>query len=139
MSRPKLGLRKREEIVAQQVGPKFEIKWGHGELTFPASSLRSWQSVREPRLPQCATGQRHRLRMSRKGDCWDNAVVESFFATLKKELIHRRPWPTVRRAREAIAEYIELFYNSRRMHSTLGYISPVEFENRFDQEAALAA
>ncbi len=49
--------------------------------------------------------------MSRKGDCWDNAVVESFFATIKKELIHRRPWPKVREVRQAIVEYIEVFYN----------------------------
>lgn len=74
--------------------------------------------------------------MSRKGDCWDNAVVESFFATLKKDLIHRRPWPTVPAARAAIAEYIEVFYNRRRKHSTLGYLSPSEFERRFEQEAA---
>ena len=74
--------------------------------------------------------------MSRKGDCWDNAVVESFFATLTKELIHRRPWLTVRAARAAIAEYIEVFYNRKRKHSTLGYISRAEFERRFDQETA---
>jgi len=77
--------------------------------------------------------------MSRKGDCWDNAVVESFFATLKKELVHRRPWPTVRAAREAIVEYIEVFYNRKRKHSSLGYCSPATFESRHDQEVALAA
>ena len=68
--------------------------------------------------------------MSRKANCWDNAVVESFFATIKKELIHRRPWPTIKSARGAIAEYIEVFYNRKRKHSTLGYLSPVEFENK---------
>jgi len=77
--------------------------------------------------------------MSRKGNCWDNAVAESFFATIKKELIHRRPWPTVRLAREAIAEYIEVFYNRKRRHSTLGYVSPAEFEKEFELEAELAA
>ena len=77
--------------------------------------------------------------MSRKGDCWDNAVVESFFATLKKELIHRRPWGTVRSARQAIVEYIEVFYNRKRKHSTLGYLSPAAFESKHEQEAALAA
>ena len=77
--------------------------------------------------------------MSRKGDCWDNAVVESFFATLKKELIHRRPWPKTNQAREAITEYIEVFYNSRRKHSTLGNVSPAEFEMRFEQLASMAA
>jgi transposase InsO family protein len=77
--------------------------------------------------------------MSRKGDCWDNAVVESFFATLKKELIHRRPWGTVKAARQAIVEYIEVFYNRKRKHSTLGYLSPAAFESKHEQEAALAA
>jgi putative transposase len=78
--------------------------------------------------------------MSRKGDCWDNAVVESFFGTLKKELIHRRPWATMKAAREAIVEYIEVFYNSKRKHSTLGYLSPANFEARYQrQEDAKAA
>ncbi len=77
--------------------------------------------------------------MSRKGNCWDNAVVESFFATLKKDLIHRRPWPTVRETRKEIAEYIEVFYNRKRKHSTLGNISPVEFEHRFENKAGKAA
>ncbi len=78
--------------------------------------------------------------MSRRGNCWDNAVVESFFATLKKELIHRRPWQTVKAARAAIAEYIEVFYNRKRKHSTLGNICPVEFENKYSEsECDLAA
>jgi putative transposase len=66
--------------------------------------------------------------MSRKGDCWDNAPMESFFATLKKELIHRRRFRTRDEARRAIFEYIEVFYNRHRIHSTLGYMSPAEFE-----------
>ena len=66
--------------------------------------------------------------MSRKGDCWDNAVAESVFSTLKKELIHQRRFKTLREAREAIFEFIEVFYNRIRIHSALGYISPAEFE-----------
>ena len=77
--------------------------------------------------------------MSRKGDCWDNAVAESFFATLKKELIHRDSWATRREARAAIGDYIGLFYNARRRHSYLGYRSPMEFEKSFNQRAAQAA
>ncbi len=78
--------------------------------------------------------------MSRKGNCWDNAVVESFFATIKKDLIHRRPWPTIKAARIAIAEYIEVFYNRKRKHSTLGNISPVDFEKQAtNKEVFLAA
>ena len=66
--------------------------------------------------------------MGRPGTCWDNAVPESFFATLKTELIYRQPWPTKQAARTAIFEFIEAFYNRRRRHSTLGYLSPAEFE-----------
>ncbi len=66
--------------------------------------------------------------MSRRANCWDNAVSESFFGTLKTELIYRRPWLTRESAREAIGEYIEVFYNRIRRHSTIGYVSPAEFE-----------
>jgi len=66
--------------------------------------------------------------MSRKGDCWDNSVVESFFGTLKQELLYRKAWPTQRATIEAIGEYIDRFYNTRRRHSSLGYVSPLEYE-----------
>lgn len=66
--------------------------------------------------------------MSRRGNCWDNAVVESFFATLKRELIHRRAWPTRREAEATMHEWIENFYNRERRHSYLGFRSPVEYE-----------
>jgi putative transposase len=66
--------------------------------------------------------------MSRVGDCWDNAVAESFFATLKAELIRRRPWPTKHEARLAIHDYIAAFYNPHRRHSSLGYLSPMDYE-----------
>jgi putative transposase len=68
--------------------------------------------------------------MSRTGDCWDNAVAESFFATLKRELLDRTNWPTRDAARSAIFRYIEGWYNPRRRHSALGYVSPVEFEQQ---------
>jgi len=65
--------------------------------------------------------------MSRRGDCWDNAVVESFFSTLKQEL-DATPWANEPAAAHAIGEYIDRFYNPRRLHSTLGYQSPAAFE-----------
>jgi putative transposase len=64
-----------------------------------------------------------------RGDCFDNAALESFHASLKKDLIHRRAWPTKPEARTAVFDYIEAFYNRRRRHSTLGMLSPLEFEN----------
>jgi transposase InsO family protein len=73
--------------------------------------------------------------MSRKGDCWDNAVVESFFATLKRELVYRHRFSTRAQAIQAIFEYIEVFYNRQRRHSHLGYLSPEQFE-RFAEAAA---
>jgi putative transposase len=66
--------------------------------------------------------------MGSVGDCFDNAVAETFFATLKKELVHRYSWPTRRELTSEVFEYIEGFYNPRRRHSTLGMLSPVEFE-----------
>ena len=66
--------------------------------------------------------------MSRRGDCYDNAVAESFFATLKAELVHRQVWPTRAAAERAVFEYIEVFYNRQRLHSTLGYRTPEAFE-----------
>ena len=66
--------------------------------------------------------------MSRKGNCWDNAMMESFFATLKKERIHHESYATREAARQSVFEYIELFYNPRRRHSALGYVSPEQYE-----------
>src|SRR3954467_10080466 len=66
--------------------------------------------------------------MSRKGNCWDNAPMESFFHTLKTELVHHRDYLTRDEARRDIFEYIEVFYNRQRRHSTLGYLSPAQFE-----------
>jgi transposase InsO family protein len=68
--------------------------------------------------------------MGSKGDCFDNAVAESFFATLKKELIHGRSWPSKAELRTEVFEYIEVFFNRRRRHSTLGMLSPAQFEKK---------
>ena len=68
--------------------------------------------------------------MSRKGNCWDNACVESFFGTLKRELVYHRHYATREDATQDIFEYIEVFYNRTRRHSTLGYDSPAEYEAR---------
>jgi len=68
--------------------------------------------------------------MSRKGNCWDNAVAESFFHSLKTELTYHRRFETRSQAYQAVFEYIEVFYNRQRLHSTNGYLSPVDFENK---------
>ena len=70
--------------------------------------------------------------MSRKGNCWDNAVAESFFGSLKNELVHHEKYKTREDARLSIFDYIEMFYNTRRLHSHLNYISPEEFERSME-------
>jgi len=77
--------------------------------------------------------ERHGIRcsMSRSGNCWDNAAMESFFKTFKVELVYQEHYATREEARKSIQEYIELFYNRQRLHSSLGYRSPVEFETQW--------
>lgn len=79
------------------------------------------------------------LSVSRKGECWDNAVAESFFATIKRELIHDRAWPTRTGLHKAVFNYIEGWYNTRRLHSSLGYLSPTEYESLHRNAAPKAA
>jgi transposase InsO family protein len=81
---------------------------------------------------------RHQMRqsMSRKGNCWDNAVAESFFATFKKELVRNRAFETRSLARSETFEYIEVFYNRQRAHSLIGYATPNAFEDCFEKKNA---
>jgi putative transposase len=78
--------------------------------------------------------------MSRKGNCWDNAPTEAFFATLKRECVYRHRFGTRSQARTIIFRYIEVWYNRKRRHSALGYVSPVQFEQQYQQQQrAMAA
>ncbi len=77
--------------------------------------------------------------VGRTGVCWDNAVAESFFAALKNELVHRTVFPTRDKARRAIAEYIEVFYNRQRLHSALDYKTPHEVATEYQRNHSLAA
>ena len=79
-----------------------------------------------------------RTSVGRTGVCWDNAAAESFFAALKNEMYYRHSWPTRARARFAVADYIEVFYNRRRLHSSLAYRTPLEALTHH-QPAATAA
>jgi putative transposase len=71
------------------------------------------------------------VSMSRTGNCWDNAVAESFFATIKKELVHRKSWDSRAELEAAVFEYIEVYYNRKRLHSAIGYNTPANVENEF--------
>jgi transposase InsO family protein len=79
------------------------------------------------------------LSVGMAGECWDNAVAESFFATIKRELIDTRSWPTRAGLRRALFEYIEGWYNTRRLHSSLGYLSPAEYEANIQQSVVRQA
>jgi putative transposase len=85
----------------------------------------------------CA-GRRVRTSLGRTGICWDNAVAESFFAALKNEMYHRDTFATRARARFAVADYIEVFYNRQRLHSTLGYRTPIEALTSYHQQRTAA-
>lgn len=74
--------------------------------------------------------------MIRKGNCYDNAVMESFFATLKQELVYQRHYQTRKEAKQDIFEYIQVWYNCKRRHSSLGYQSPEQFENKGQYQMA---
>src|SRR5215210_4549701 len=92
-----------------------------------------WHSDQGGQFVSLAFGQQARAAgiaqsMGSRGDCYDNAVAESFFAPLKKELIHGRSWPSRAELRTEVFAYIEVFYNRRRRHSTLGFLSPAQFE-----------
>lgn len=80
-----------------------------------------------------------RRSLGRTGICYDNAVAESFFASYKKELIHTRPWPDLKAVRKATFEWIEMYYNRARRHSTLGYLTPHEYELGYRHIHELAA
>ncbi len=76
--------------------------------------------------------------MSRKGNCWDNAVTETLFGSLKVERLHGERFQTIRQAKDAVLAWL-LWYNRQRMHSTLNYLSPAEFESRWENAGSQAA
>jgi transposase InsO family protein len=115
----------RTDLVAQAMTNAVASRRPHGEVIFHSDRGCQYTSAEYARL---AKANNVRLSVGRKGQCWDNAVAESFFATIKAELLDRRPWPTRASARRAIFEWIEGWYNTRRRHSTLGYLSPAAFE-----------
>jgi len=79
-----------------------------------------------------------RASMSRKGNCYDNAPMESFWGSLKNEMIHHQRYATRANAEASIKEYIEIFYNRQRRHSRLGYVSPASFAKNFRKQALAA-
>lgn len=128
------------------------VGWSMGDHMRTELPLNAWKMGlsrrRAPRLHHSDRGSQYtshayrgeleaagtRVSMSRKGECHDNAVAESVFATIKVELVHRQKFATRAAARAALFEYMEVFYNRNRLHSTLGYKAPVDFEKQTSGE-----
>jgi transposase InsO family protein len=131
------------DLFSRQVVGWAMSAWMTADLVMDALQMARWRRrpgkgllVHSDRGSQYASGRFQALlkdqgyvcSMSRKGNCWDNAPAESFFHTLKTELIHHRRFETREQAKQEIFEYIEVFYNRQRKHSTLGYRTPSEFD-----------
>ncbi len=138
------------DLFSRQVVGWAMSAWMSADLVVDALQMARWRRrpgkgllVHTDRGSQYASGRFQSLlkdkgyvcSMSRKGNCWDNAPAESFFHTLKTELIHHRRFETREQAKQEIFEYIEVFYNRQRKHSTLGYRTPVEFEQLYRKAA----
>jgi putative transposase len=141
--------------VLLDLGSRMVVGWAMGEslqTELSVTALRMALRRRQPKpgllhhtdrgVQYAATDYRELLAahqvtasMSRRANCYDNAVAESFFATLRWELLDREQWLTRLAARSAIFEYIEVWYNRHRRHSTLGYLSPLQFEQRLRSAA----
>jgi putative transposase len=113
----------------------FQRRPGKGELLFHSDRGSQYASEDFRR-----TLEQYGIRpsMSRKGNCWDNAVTETLFGSLKVERLHGERFVTLRQARDEVITWL-LWYNQRRMHSTLNYLSPTEFENRWANADSQAA
>ncbi len=126
----------RTELVTNALGMAIERRQPAGEVIF--HSDRGTQYTSNEMVDYCKNNNIRRS-MGRTGVCYDNAVAESFFATYKKELIHTKPWPTLKRLRRETFLWIEGYYNTRRRHSTLGYLTPTEIELGYKSIHELAA
>ena len=133
-------------VVGWSMGQSLGVELAVGALLMAVMGRRPPRDLllhSDRGVQYCAGEFRRHLRthairqsMSRKGDCWDNACAETFFASLKTELIGDRIFVTREQARREIFEYIEVFYNRRRLHSYLGYLTPQEFERSPDGQVA---
>ena len=103
--------------------------WRRGQPARAAASLRPGQPIHQRGVPALLAEHGITCSMSRRGDVWDNSAMESFFSSLKIERVQPQRYRTRDEARADVFDYIERFYNPRRRHSTIGYLSPAEYEN----------
>ena len=125
----------RTSLVTEALQMAIDAGHVHPKSIFHADRGTQYTSAQFARF--CARNDVRRS-LGRTGVCWDNAVAEAFFAALKNDLYHRYSWPTRARARFAVAEYIEVFYNRRRRHSSLGYRTPAQALTDHHQAATAA-
>ena len=118
-----------QELALSALRMALEQRGGRGGLHHSDRGVQYTSTAYQQLLAQAG----FTVSMSRRGDCWDNAVVESFFATLTKELLLDGDFPTQAAASRAIFEFIETWYNRTRRHSTLGYRSPIQFEKALEK------
>lgn len=128
-SRMVVGWSANERMTAELVNEAFQMgvmkrNWTHPKLVHSDRGSQYASLAFRKKAKKCLKS------MSRRGNCWDNAVAESFFKTLKAELIYRTTYDTRDAAAASVFEFIEIFYNRTRVHSTLGYKSPCEFEEK---------
>lgn len=126
----------RTELVTTALDMALARREPPGELIF--HSDRGTQYTSTIFAEYCASNGIRRS-LGRTGICFDNAVSESFFATYKKELIHTRPWPTIKHLKKKTFDWIETYYNTQRRHSTLGYLTPREYELGYREISQIAA
>lgn len=117
--------RNNTDLVSDALTMAFWRRKAYQDVIVHSDQGRTYTSVRYRSLIEEHDA---KCSMSRKGDCYDNAVAESFFSSLKTELVDHEDYRTREQARQSLFEYIELFYNRRRRHSYLGYVSPDEYE-----------
>lgn len=118
-----------ENLVIKTLDKALRKRKPNGELILHSDRGSQYASMK---LRQILEENNIQQSMSSKGNCYDNAPVESFFSTLKRELVYRTSYKTREEAKQSLFEYIEVFYNRQRRHSTLGYLSPMQFENLND-------
>jgi len=123
------------KIIGWATGYRQILKIAAGRLKSTDSViLHSDQGSQYSSYDYIKLAKEHNITLSRRGNCYDNPVAESFFKTLKKELVRKQNFETREIAASKIFEYMEMFYNAKRRHSYLNYISPNEFESRYNFE-----
>jgi len=115
-----------ESLVIKTLDKAIRERKPDGELILHSDRGSQYASMK---LKQMLIENNIQQSMSSKGNCYDNAPTESFFSTLKRELVYRTSYKTREEAKQSLFEYIEVFYNRQRRHSTIGYLSPMQFEN----------